>query len=115
MCQDILRMLKLCSCCLTKLSFAASASGDKQDANISIVQAIQIFIVAWKTSGAAVIVNCLHIAVTLPQDECKSEIESDSDVSVVKNWAEFMKKLYNVEELTGVKFVLMLMERNSIL
>jgi len=74
MCQDILRTLKLCSCCLTILSFAASASGDNQDANISIVQAIQIFIVTWKTLGAAVIVNCLHKAVTLPQDECKSEV-----------------------------------------
>lgn len=103
MCQDMLRMLKLCSCCLTIISFAASASGDNQDANISIVQAIQIFIVAWKTLGAAVIVTCLHKAVTLPQDDCKSEIESDSDVSVAKHWAEFMKKLYNIEELTGDK------------
>jgi hypothetical protein len=96
----MMRMLKLCSSCLTILSFAASASGDNQDANISIVQAIQIFIVAWKTLGVAVIVNCLHKAVTLPQDDCKSEIESDSDVSVAKNWAEFMKELYNIEELT---------------
>jgi hypothetical protein len=48
--------------------------------------------VAWKTLGAAVIVNCLSRAVTLQQDECKSEIESDSDVSLVKNWAEFIKK-----------------------
>ena len=94
-------MLKLCCCCLTILSFAASASGDNEDAIISIVQAVQIFIVAWKTLGAAVIVSCLHKDVTLPQDECKSETESDSDVSVVKNWAEFMKKLYIIEELTG--------------
>jgi Skp family chaperone for outer membrane proteins len=77
-------MLKLCFCCLTILSFTASASGDNQDANISIVQATQIFIVSWKTLGAAVNVNCLHKAVTLPQNGCKSEIESDSDVSVVK-------------------------------
>jgi hypothetical protein len=88
----MLKMLKLCSCCLTILSFAASASGDNEEADISIVQAIQIFVVAWKTLGAAVIVSCLHEAVTLPQGECKSEIESESDVSVAKNWADFMKK-----------------------
>ena len=105
-------MLKLCFCCLTILRFVASASGGNQDANISNVQAIQISFVAWKTLGAAVIVSCLHKAVTLPQDECKSEIESDSDVSVVKNWAEFMKNCTILKTSQGMKFVLMLMERN---
>jgi hypothetical protein len=37
----------------------------------------------------------------VPQDEYRSEIESESDVSVVKNWAVFCKKLYVIEELTG--------------
>jgi hypothetical protein len=48
---------------------------------------------SWKTLSAVVIVNCLHRAVTLSQDERKSQIESDSDVSLVKNWAEFIKKI----------------------
>ena len=49
------------------------------DANISILEAIQMFGAAWKMLGAATIVNCFHKARILPQDECESD-------HMVKNW-----------------------------
>jgi cell division protein FtsL len=53
------------------------------DANISILEAIQMFSAALKMSGAATIVTCFHTARILPQDENKSELQRDH---MVKNW-----------------------------
>jgi cell division protein FtsL len=53
------------------------------DANISILEAIQMFSVAWKMLCAATIVTCFHTARILLQDEHESELESDH---TVKNW-----------------------------
>jgi len=53
------------------------------DANISILEAIQMFGAAWKMLGAATIVTCFHTARILPQDEHESEHESDH---MAENW-----------------------------
>jgi hypothetical protein len=45
------------------------------DANISLLEAIQIFSAAWKMLGAATIVHCFHTARILSQDERESELE----------------------------------------
>jgi hypothetical protein len=63
------------------------------DANINIVEALQMFSVAWKTLNASTIVNCFHKARIVPQDKCKSETESESDADMVNNWQHLCQKL----------------------
>jgi hypothetical protein len=53
------------------------------DANIRILEAIQMFSAAWKLLRAATIVTCFHTVRILLQDEHESELESDH---MVKNW-----------------------------
>jgi hypothetical protein len=62
-----------------------------RDANISILEAIQMFSAAWKTLIAATIVNCFHKAGIVPQNECESESGIDADM--VNNWQHLCQKL----------------------
>lgn len=54
------------------------------DANINILEAIQLLNAAQRTLSAATVVNCFHKSGVVLQDYCESESESDTDM--VNSW-----------------------------
>jgi hypothetical protein len=47
----------------------------------------------WNAFCAAALVNCLHKAGIVPEDERKNKIESESDAGVMQNWQHLCQKL----------------------
>jgi hypothetical protein len=70
-----------------------------RDANINILEAIQMFTAAKKTSSAATILRCFLKAGIMQHDKC--EMESESDVDMAKNWRHLYQKLDTEAEFDG--------------